>query len=152
MKEPEKQPSAIWWKAPLRQWNLLLQDREEQVFLVLTLVIGALVGAVVVAFTLRTTLPRGRRRLAAAVGSCGGLPGDGLSAVPLFSGSSREWCSSDKGCPVCPGRPHHVGHGSWEILLHLSHVGKWGARALRFKWARDWHPYWVESRGCAPRR
>jgi CIC family chloride channel protein len=54
MKEPEQQRSAIWWKAPARQWNLLLQDREEQVFLVLTLLIGALVGAVVVAFILLT--------------------------------------------------------------------------------------------------
>src|SRR5208337_4629929 len=54
MKEPEEQPRAIWWKAPIRQWNLLLQDREEQVFLVLTLLIGALVGAIVVAFILLT--------------------------------------------------------------------------------------------------
>src|SRR6202521_2189447 len=54
MKEAEEQPSAIWWKAPARQWTLLLQEREEQVFLVLTLLIGALVGAIVVAFTLLT--------------------------------------------------------------------------------------------------
>jgi CIC family chloride channel protein len=54
MKEPEEQPRAIWWNAPIRQWNLLLQDREEQVFLVLTLLIGALVGAIVVAFILLT--------------------------------------------------------------------------------------------------
>ncbi len=54
MKEAEEQPSAIWWKAPARQWTLLLRDREEQVFLVLTLLIGALVGAIVVAFILLT--------------------------------------------------------------------------------------------------
>ena len=54
MKEAEEQPSAIWWKAPARQWALLLQEREEQVFLVLTLLIGALVGAIVVAFILLT--------------------------------------------------------------------------------------------------
>ncbi len=54
MKEDEEQPSAIWWKAPSRQWTLLLQEREEQVFLVLTLLIGALVGAIVVAFILLT--------------------------------------------------------------------------------------------------
>src|SRR5712691_4218388 len=54
MKETEEQPSATWWKAPVRQWALLLQDREEQVFLVLTLLIGALVGAIVVAFILLT--------------------------------------------------------------------------------------------------
>ena len=54
MKISEGQPSATWWKAPARQWTLLLQDREEQVFLVLTLLIGALVGAIVVAFILLT--------------------------------------------------------------------------------------------------
>jgi CIC family chloride channel protein len=54
MKEAEEQPSAIWWKAPVRQWSLLLQEREEQVFLVLTLLIGALVGVIVVAFILLT--------------------------------------------------------------------------------------------------
>src|SRR5258708_26452837 len=54
MKEAEEQPSATWWKAPARQWTLLLQEREEQVFLVLTLLIGALVGAIVVAFILLT--------------------------------------------------------------------------------------------------
>src|SRR5437763_3033121 len=54
MKEAEEQPSATWWKAPARQWTLLLQERDEQVFLVLTLLIGALVGAIVVAFILLT--------------------------------------------------------------------------------------------------
>jgi len=43
-----------WWNLPSRQWTLLLRDREEQVFLVLTLVIGALVGATVVAFIVLT--------------------------------------------------------------------------------------------------
>ena len=37
-----------------RQWNAFLSEREEQVFLVLTLLIGALVGLVVVAFILVT--------------------------------------------------------------------------------------------------
>ncbi len=54
MKEAEEQPTEIWWKVPSRQWARLLQDREEQVFLVLTLLIGALVGAIVVAFILIT--------------------------------------------------------------------------------------------------
>src|SRR6202140_5406084 len=54
MREAEEQPGATWWKAPGRQWTLLLQEREEQVFLVLTLLIGALVGAIVVAFILLT--------------------------------------------------------------------------------------------------
>src|SRR5579863_6427032 len=43
-----------WWKVPSRQWVTFLKRREEQVFLVLTLVIGALVGLVVVAFIVLT--------------------------------------------------------------------------------------------------
>jgi CIC family chloride channel protein len=54
MKEPEEQPSATCGRRLARQWTLLLQDREEQVFLVLTLLIGAVVGAIVVAFILLT--------------------------------------------------------------------------------------------------
>lgn len=41
-------------KTLLGRWSSLLQDREEQVFLVLTLLIGALVGITVVAFILIT--------------------------------------------------------------------------------------------------
>ena len=54
MKEAQGQPNATWWKAPARQWTLLLRDREEHVFLILTLLIGALVGMTVVAFILLT--------------------------------------------------------------------------------------------------
>ena len=54
MKEGKEQSSAGWWKAPVRHWVLLLHERQEQVFLVLTLLIGALVGATVVAFILLT--------------------------------------------------------------------------------------------------
>jgi hypothetical protein len=56
MKEAQEEPNATWWKAPLRPWTLLLQDREEQVFLALTLLIGALVGATVVAFIVLTSI------------------------------------------------------------------------------------------------
>jgi CIC family chloride channel protein len=41
-----------WWGIPLGRWRAFLASREEQVFLVLTLVIGALVGLSVVAFIL----------------------------------------------------------------------------------------------------
>src|SRR5712664_3610205 len=43
-----------WWNSPSRRWNAFLREREEQVFLVLTLLIGAIVGMVVVAFILLT--------------------------------------------------------------------------------------------------
>jgi CIC family chloride channel protein len=42
------------WNVPARQWVGFLKRREEQVFLVLTLVIGALVGLTVVAFIVLT--------------------------------------------------------------------------------------------------
>jgi len=38
------------WKFSLSTWKSILNDREEQVFLLLTLLIGALVGLIVVAF------------------------------------------------------------------------------------------------------
>jgi CIC family chloride channel protein len=45
---------AYFLKYPQRQWAAILHEREEQVFLVLTLVIGALTGLAVVAFILLT--------------------------------------------------------------------------------------------------
>jgi CIC family chloride channel protein len=68
-----------WWEVPARQWVDFLKRREEQVFLVLTLVIGTLVGLTVVAFIVLTEhlgariYPAGgaawRRLLAPVVGS-----------------------------------------------------------------------------------
>jgi len=43
-----------WWNSSSQQWNTFLREREDQVFLVLTLLIGAIVGMVVVAFILLT--------------------------------------------------------------------------------------------------
>ncbi len=51
---PVREPEKHVWDASSRQWNTFLREREEQVFLVLTLLIGALVGLVVVAFILLT--------------------------------------------------------------------------------------------------
>jgi chloride channel protein, CIC family len=54
MTEALEQIRTSWWKSPRRYWNALLQEREEQVFLILTLLIGALVGLMAVAFILLT--------------------------------------------------------------------------------------------------
>jgi CIC family chloride channel protein len=54
MNRAEQQPAKSWWSQWSRPWSAILREREEQVFLVLTLVIGALVGASVVAFILLT--------------------------------------------------------------------------------------------------
>jgi len=47
-------PRWAWWKTQSGHLTTLLRDREEQVFLVLTLLIGAIVGATVVAFIVLT--------------------------------------------------------------------------------------------------
>ena len=52
--QPLQSVPTSWWKSPARHWSTLLNEREEQVFLVLTLLIGALVGLMAVAFILLT--------------------------------------------------------------------------------------------------
>ena len=54
MTPPVEHMQTSWWKSSSRQWNILLNEREEQVFLVLTLLIGALVGLMAVVFILLT--------------------------------------------------------------------------------------------------
>lgn len=81
MKSPGEQAGKTWRDASSQQWASFLRSREEQVFLVLTLLIGALVGMLVVAFILVTErfgarlYPAGgaawRRLLVPVVGSLG---------------------------------------------------------------------------------
>ena len=54
MQEADEHFSTRWWRIPSRRWFALLKDQEEQIFLILTLVIGALVGLTVVAFIVLT--------------------------------------------------------------------------------------------------
>src|ERR1700676_5024230 len=54
MTAKESATSKAWFHPLSKRWAALLNDREEQVFLVLTLLIGAVVGMVVVAFILLT--------------------------------------------------------------------------------------------------
>ena len=54
MNESGQKTSAKWWKTPLLHRLRKLQQREDQVFLVLALVIGVLTGLAVVAFILLT--------------------------------------------------------------------------------------------------
>jgi len=54
MSESEQRTSGTWWKTPLLHRLDKLQQREDQVFLALALVIGALTGLAVVAFILLT--------------------------------------------------------------------------------------------------
>jgi chloride channel protein, CIC family len=54
MRGSGRQVARSWWDASSQQWNAFLREREAQVFLLLTLLIGALVGMIVVAFILLT--------------------------------------------------------------------------------------------------
>ena len=54
MSESGQTTSGSWWRAPQAYFLAKLQKREDQVFLVLALVIGALTGLTVVAFILLT--------------------------------------------------------------------------------------------------
>lgn len=68
MQAKDPQARFPWWHAPSRQWTALVNQREEQIFLVLTLLTGALVGLVVVAFILLT------ERFGAKLYPMGGAP------------------------------------------------------------------------------
>ena len=54
MSDTRRETEKSWWRTPLLQRIPSLRQREDQVFLVLTLVIGALTGLAVVAFILLT--------------------------------------------------------------------------------------------------
>jgi chloride channel protein, CIC family len=54
MNEKNQTTGESWWRTPLLHLQARLQQREDQVFLVLALVIGALTGLAVVAFILLT--------------------------------------------------------------------------------------------------
>jgi CIC family chloride channel protein len=81
MPEAAEPTRLKWWEVPSRRWAAFLKVREEQVFLALTLLIGALVGATVVAFIVLTEhfgariypvgVAKWRRLLAPVAGSLG---------------------------------------------------------------------------------
>jgi chloride channel protein, CIC family len=50
MSETGDQPVVSWWKTPLRWWVSRFAQREQQVLLILSILIGALTGLAVVAF------------------------------------------------------------------------------------------------------
>ncbi len=54
LSEARESAQKKWWDSSSQQWASFLRNREEQVFLILALLIGALVGMVVVAFILLT--------------------------------------------------------------------------------------------------
>src|SRR2546429_9541574 len=81
MKSAGARDRKTWLDASSQPWKAFLRDREEQVFLVLTVLIGAIVGMVVVAFILLT------ERFGARLDPAGGAEGRRL-LVPV-AGSAR---------------------------------------------------------------
>jgi len=105
-----------------------LQDREEQVFLVLALVIGALTGLAVVAFIVLT------ERMGMRLYPAGGSPWRRLLFPTLASlamgyllfryfPNARQWGSTDQGRPLRAGRAHHHEDGVRKVLLHVGNLG-----------------------------
>ena len=123
-------PPLPWWKVPSREWLAFLRRREEQVFLVLTLVIGALVGLIVVAFILLTEhvgpadLPCRGCTVAPVAGAHRGLAGDGLFAVQVFSGCARQRRTANEGRTLCARRLHFDRYRAGQILLHIGDSGE----------------------------
>ena len=54
MQEANEHSNTRWLRIPSLRWFAFLKNQEEQIFLILTLVIGALVGLTVVAFIVLT--------------------------------------------------------------------------------------------------
>src|SRR6202051_366244 len=68
MRDSGQATSRSWWRTPLLHRVAKLQEREDQVFLVLSLVIGAVTGLAVVAFIMLT------ERLGMRLYPAGGAP------------------------------------------------------------------------------
>ena len=90
------QPSLAAWKSRIKQWSTSdMESHEERVLLILTLIIGALVGLVVAAFIYVTEnlaarmYPAGGAVLARAGDSHGRSAAHRLPALALFS--QRAW-------------------------------------------------------------
>jgi CIC family chloride channel protein len=85
--------TGSWWRTPLSYLRARLQEREDQVFLVLALVIGALTGLTVVAFILLTEragmrlYPVGGARWRRLVLPVGGSLGIGYLLSRYFPGA-----------------------------------------------------------------
>ena len=121
-------------------------QREDRVLLVLTLIIGAVVGLVVVAFILLTENLGSRlypadgaawRRLFMPVA---GALSPASSSGALFSQRPRQRHSANQDGAVPPRRLHLLPHRAGQVLPVFHHrwpaASRWAAKALRCKSAR----------------
>ena len=89
-KEIANEDKSQWWRKPLALSFPRIREREEQVFLVLTLVIGMLTGLSVVAFIVLTEhlgmrlYPVGSAAWRRILDSRSGLCRHGVPALPIF--------------------------------------------------------------------
>ena len=124
MSESGRGTSGNWWKTPLLDLLEKVRQREDQVFLVLTLVIGALTGLAVVGFILLTErlgmrlYPQGAAPVATSAVPSRGLFGHRISAVSLFSQRARQRSTTDQSCAVCTRRPHSVSRYGRGVRWH----------------------------------
>jgi hypothetical protein len=111
-------------------WRRLMTGREEQVFLILTLIIGAVVGLIVVAFVLLTErfgarlYPVGgavwRRVLIPTIGSLG----MGYLLFRFFPDAPGKRSSANEGGVVRARGPYFGQDNFGKVLLHIRHAGK----------------------------
>ena len=145
MSESDRMTSGSWWRTVLLRRVAILQRREDQVFLVLALLIGALTGLAVVAFIVLTErlgmrlYPVGgapwRRVLFPVVGSLGigyllfryfpdargsGYRRPRLRFTPVKVASLSAPCSES----------------SFARRQHSPVESRWGARGLLSRWVR----------------
>jgi len=122
---PPKQDSAIAEQTALRRF---LSGREDQVFLVLTLLIGALVGLIVVAFILLTE--RVGQRLYPAAGAAWHrvvFPVVvslvmGYLLYRYFPNARGSGVSQTKSRSLCPRGSHFFAHRLWKISREFPHL------------------------------
>ena len=131
-------------------------QRENQVFLLLTLAIGALTGLAVVAFILLTErlgmrlYPVGSAAWRRVLIPVGGSLGVGYLLFRYFPNATRKRRAADKSRTVRPRRCDYATHCNRKILLHVNYTreraSRSGAKDLRFKlvvalrqcWAAPW--------------
>src|SRR5258708_24657329 len=111
--KPEQTSARRWW-APSQRWAALLKQREEQVFLLVTLLIGALVGATVVAFIVLTerfgaridaaVAPAWRRLVVPILGSLS----MGFLLFKYFPHAPRTSVPHTQPPPFAPPRTHYL--------------------------------------------
>ena len=130
MKSPGEQAGKTWWDASSQQWASFLRRREEQVFLVLTLLIGALVGMLVVAFMLVTEqvgarlYPAGGAAWRRLLVPCGGFAGYGLFALRFFPDARGSGVPQTKAALYARGGRYFAGHGIRKVFLHFGDAGQ----------------------------